>query len=132
MRRASAMAALVASIVYAMLATWHGVFMPSGSAAGISPEAALELSLKSAICHAAAIDQANAVDSEPAPADRPVHSGCPVCKGLAGCQLFALVAAQAGLLAPPASAGVLLAWTDEEATDRASITPRSRGPPLRA
>ncbi len=130
MRRAGAIAAMLACVVYTMLATWHGALLQSAKAQASTPEALLEQSLKTAICHNVVEGQVSIPDAAPAQ-EEPGNpsSGCPVCKGLAACPLILLVAAELGLLAPT-DAAVDFVWSDESASQRALITPRSRGPPL--
>ena len=129
LRRAGAIAALLACIVYTMLATWHGVLMQRTSAQASTPEAALELALKTSICHGGASEQA-IPDAAPAQAPSPGQSGdCPVCKGVAAFQLALVAAAELGLIAPMEAAGEFN-WTHQTGADRSSVTPRNRGPPL--
>lgn len=139
MRRIGARAAVLASIVYTVLATWHGVLMqpPQGrpSMAEASLAASFERALKAAICHAGRSEMAPseaAPDLAPPEPGSPQQAGdCPVCKGLASCQLVLMLAAELGLLAPPAAA-VVFHRVDVTAAGRIGITPRSRGPPTLA
>mgnify|MGYP001007263541 CR=1 FL=1 len=129
LRRIGAMTALLASIVYTVLATWHGVLMQSPMAQPASSKADFERALTSAICHAAGAGQTFEPDTLPA---RPVAPGqaadCLVCKGMASCQVLVLVTAELWLAAPVLST-VAFALTHEAGPDRVGVTPRSRGPP---
>ena len=129
MRRAGAIAAVLACIVYTMLATWHGVLMQSASSPALSPQAALELALKTSICHGAVGGQATIPDAVPEQAPSPAQAGdCPVCKGLAACHLALLAAAELGPLAPAAAVDVL-DWDHWAGAGRSHVAPRNRGPP---
>ena len=130
MRRVSAMTAILASVAYAMLATWHGVLMPPTSTSAVSlSEASIEMALKTAICHGALGNRAHSPDvTRDAPQPAPDTSDCLACTGLACCQLVLLVAAEVKL-SPPSAVDQGFVWIDELGADRASITPRSRGPP---
>lgn len=132
MRKAAAIVAILACVVYTTLATWHGVLNRSAQPQAVSAEAALELSLKMAFCHGNTVDLSSSPDASqgtPTPADQ--SANCPVCKGLAACQF---------LLVPVAELGAQLRLQrkvhyqpyESTATTRARITQRSRGPPTSA
>ena len=130
MRRAGAIAALLACIAYTMLTTWHGLLMQRANAAALTPEAALELALKAVICHGGAGEQAALPDAAPTQSPSPDQSSdCPVCKGLAACHFALLIAAELGLLAP-VDAAEDFGWLHETGSGRSNVVPRSRGPPL--
>lgn len=130
LRRAGAIAAILACVVYTMLATWHGVLMRPANAQASTPEATLGLALTTAICHGGVGQQTATPDGAPGPSPSPGQSSdCPVCKGLAACHLAILVAAELGLLVPPDN-DASFSWANLAGSDRSSILPRSRGPPL--
>lgn len=130
MRLKGTIAALLACVAYAMLATWHGVVLGPTMARAATPEAQLEQALATAICHTgSAVQSSEAPASEDPGSPTNPDTECPVCKGLASFQLFLLAAAETGLWAPPAAI-LEFALRDEDSTHRVWLTPRSRGPPL--
>ena len=134
MRRASAIAALIACLVYATVLPWHGAMRAAWLS---SAEASLAVAMQSSLCLGgmpadARIATAPGSASDPANDELPPAGvDCPVCKSLAAMGMVVLAAAELGLLDRPVGQQV---WhlPDWSASDLASIDPRSRGPPASA
>ncbi len=118
MRRFASVLALLGCFVHAMLLPWHAAArMPTQLEA---QQLAQDLLV---ICHGAG--GAGELPVVPGSGD---PTECPICKGIMGCQLMVLAAAQLGLLERPI-ARIALAPSDERARSGLSVQPRSRGPP---
>lgn len=127
MRKCATIVAMLACVVYTTLTAWHGVLMQTARTQGTTQEALLQQALGTAICHGDGTEQASIPDTAPQPGPANQSNFCPVCKGLASCHLILLVTAELG----PLTFLVAVRYLphEEAGTDRAGITPRSRGPP---
>jgi hypothetical protein len=129
-RRAGAIAGLLACIAYSMLATWNGVLMQSARAGGMSAAALLDTALKTSLCQPSGAQRpGTAGDTLPA-SDEPTAppGNCPVCKGLAACHVILLVAAELGTFVPTVTS-ISFGSNDDAGTYGFYVPPRSRGPP---
>ncbi|RTL72028.1 MAG: hypothetical protein EKK41_06925 [Hyphomicrobiales bacterium] len=118
MRRFASVLALLGCFVHALLLPWHAAArMPAQLEA---QQLAQDLLV---ICHGAG--GSGELPAVPGSSD---PTECPICKGIMGCQLMVLAAAELGLLERPVER-IALVPSHEIGRSHFKLQPRSRGPP---
>lgn len=118
MRRFASVLALLGCFVHALLLPWHAAArMPAQLDA---QQLAQDLQV---ICHGAG--GAEELPAAPGSSD---PTDCPICKGIMGCQLMVLAAAEFGLLERRIER-IALVPAREDGPSHLTLQPRSRGPP---